>query len=198
MLKGQFRDPVLGRDVLIGALIGLSIVVFGYLRPFVEAAIGQAPSPPEGFTPYTLEGLRGSLATIVYLSTQSLTGALSIFFVFFLVRRILRRSWLAAIIVAILFSLRSLGAQHILTDGLFSVPVNLIILLILLRFGLVALASFFFVSQLATNMPITTPIGAWYAEGGILAAVTILLVAFYGFQVARAGKPLFAASMLDS
>lgn len=198
MLKGQFRDPVLGRDVLVGTLIGVSTAVFEHLQPVAEAALGLAPSRPTDFTPYTLEGLRGSLAAILYLSTQSLTSALLIFFVFFLLRRILRKSWLASIVVALLFSLTALGAQHLFTEALFTVSFNFIILLILLRFGLVALAAFFFAVQLVSNMPITTPLSAWYAQGGILAVVTILLVAFYGFQVARAGKPLFGTGVLDT
>jgi hypothetical protein len=46
-------------------------------------------------------------------------------------------------------------------------------------------------------MPITTPLNAWYAEGGVIAVVAILLFALYGFQVSRAGKPLFGRSLLD-
>jgi tetrahydromethanopterin S-methyltransferase subunit B len=46
-------------------------------------------------------------------------------------------------------------------------------------------------------MPITTPLNAWYAQGGVIAIVVILLFAFYGFQVSRAGKPLFGTSLLD-
>jgi serine/threonine protein kinase len=198
MLKGQFRDPVLGRDILIGTLIGAATAIFEQVQPLIEAAFRLPPSRPAGFTIYSLEGWRGSLANIFYQATQSLTSALLIFFVFFLVRRAVGRTWLAAIVATLLFSLPALGEEHAFVESIFTVPVVLIFFVILHRFGLLALAAFFFADQLASNMPITTPLSAWYAEGGIIGAAAILLVAFYGFQVARAGKPLFGASILDA
>ena len=46
-------------------------------------------------------------------------------------------------------------------------------------------------------MPITLPLNAWYAEGGLIGIAAILLVALYGFQTSRAGQPLFGSSALD-
>jgi hypothetical protein len=46
-------------------------------------------------------------------------------------------------------------------------------------------------------MPLATPLGAWYTEGGVVAMITILAVAFYGFSVSRAGKPIFETRALD-
>ena len=60
-----------------------------------------------------------------------------------------------------------------------------------------ALAALYFTDQLADTMPITTPLNAWYAEGGVIAVGAILLFALYGFQVSRAGKPLFGRSLLE-
>jgi hypothetical protein len=46
-------------------------------------------------------------------------------------------------------------------------------------------------------MPLSTPLSAWYTEGGLVAMITILAVAFYGFYVSRAGKPVFETAALD-
>jgi serine/threonine-protein kinase len=198
MLKGQFRDPVLGRDILIGMLLGVTVDVLEHLQPIVEAALGKAPSQPTGFTLFALEGIRGSLAATFYSATQSLSSALVIFFIFFLVRLIVRKTWLAAVLVTVIFSVPVLGAEHVLIDAVFTLPVIAAFLVVLYRFGLVALAAFFFAERMADNMPITLPLGAWYAEGGIVAVVAILLVAIYGFRAARAGKPLFGPGALDA
>jgi serine/threonine-protein kinase len=198
MLSGQFKDPVLGRDILLGALFGVTSAVLEHLQPLVEAAVGQPPIRPVGVTAaFTMEGLRGALATVIFQLTQSLSTALVIFFVFFLLRLVFRKSWLAAIVMSVLFSIPSLGAQNPLIDALFSGPFFIAYLYILHRFGLVALAALYFTDQLADTMPITTPLNAWYAEGGVIAVVAILLFALYGFQVSRAGKPLFGRSLLD-
>jgi len=198
MLSGQFRDPVLGRDILLGSLFGVTSAVLEHLQPLVEAALGKPPVRPFGVDAgYALEGLRGSLATVFHQATQSLSSALVIFFLFFVVRLIVRRNWLAAMVVSLLFCINSLGAPNPIVDAFFTAPFFLVYLFILHRYGLVALAALYFTDQLADFMPITLPLNAWYAEGGLIGIAAILLVALYGFQTSRAGQPLFGSSALD-
>ena len=64
---GKFTYPVFARDVFLGTLFGLAASVFDQLQPFVEAGFGKAPMRPLGMnSPYSLEGLRGSIATVLY------------------------------------------------------------------------------------------------------------------------------------
>jgi len=199
MLSGQFKDPVLGRDILLGALFGVCSAVLEHLQPLVEAGLGKPPMRPIlNGTTYMMDGLRGAFATVFYQLTQSLSTALLLFFFFFLLRLVLRKSWLAAVVMSLLFCIPSLGAANPVIDMLFTAPFFLAYLYILHRFGLVALAALYFTDQLADSMPITLPLNAWYAEGGVVGIVVILLVAFYGFQISRSGKPLFGASLLDT
>jgi hypothetical protein len=199
MLSGQFKDPVLGRDILLGALFGVCSAVLEHLQPLVEAGLGKPPGRPIlNGTTYMMDGLRGAFATVFYQLTQSLSTALLIFFFFFLLRLVLRKSWLAAVVMSLLFCIPSLGATNPAIDMLFTAPFFLAYIYILHRFGLVALAALYFTDQLADSMPITLPLSAWYAEGGVIGMVVILLVAFYGFQISRSGKPLFGASLLDT
>lgn len=111
---------------------------------------------------------------------------------FFILRLILRRNWLAALVMSLLFCIPSLGAQNPVIDALFTAPFFLAYLFILYRFGLVALTVLYFVDQLADTMPFVTPLNAWYTEGGLIALLVILALSLYGFQISRAGKPLFA------
>jgi hypothetical protein len=91
-----------------------------------------------------------------------------------------------------------LGAQNPLIDALFTFPFVLAFLWVLQRYGLVCLAALFFADQMANTMPIVTPLNTWYAEGGVIAICVLIALAAYGFHVSRAGKPLFATSLLDS
>jgi hypothetical protein len=198
MLAGQFRDPVIGRDLLIGILCGVSLAVFEHMQTFAELAFHRPPGEPQGFAIATLDGLRGALATLVVQATSSISSALGIFFLFFLVRLVCRKSWLAAIVTVMLFSTAAFGGESPLMDFLFAAPVFAAFLWILLRFGLLALAVTVMADGLSGSMPITTSFGAWYAEGGVFFLVAIVLIAAYGFQISRAGKPLFGTSLLDS
>ena len=81
MLSGKFKDPVLARDVLIGVMIGLAGAVLEQLQPIVESSLGKPPQRPLGLTSaYALEGLRGSIATVLYQASTSFSSALLIFF----------------------------------------------------------------------------------------------------------------------
>ena len=197
-LAGKFKDPVVARDVLLGTLFGLASAALEQLQPYAEAWLGRAPQRPLGLTTaYTLEGFRGSIATVLSQASSSFSGAFIIFFFFFLLRFILRRNWLAAVVMSLLFCIPSLAAQNPLIDALFTAPFFLAYLYVLHRFGLVTLTVLYFVDQLADSMPLATPLGAWYTEGGLVAMITILAVAFYGFYVSRAGKPVFETAALD-
>jgi len=198
MLSGNFKDPVFARDVLLGTLFGLASAILEQLQPFVEAGLGKAPLRPFGMnSPYALEGLRGSIATVLYQASSSFSSALLIFFLFFMLRLVFRRNWLAAAVMSLLFCIPSLGAQNPLIDALFTAPFFLAYLYILYRFGLVALTVLYFVDQLADQMPLAMPLGAWWTEDGVVAMIVILAVALYGFQVSRAGKPIFGRNALE-
>jgi hypothetical protein len=179
-------------------LFGVASATLEQLQPYVEAWLGKAPQRPLGLTTaYTLEGLKGSVASVLFNASSSFSNALEVFFLFFILRLVFRRNWLAALVVSLVFCIPSLAAQNPLIDALFSAPFLWIYLYILYRFGLVALTVLFFVDQLADNMPLANPLSAWYTEGGLVAMVTILAVAFYGFYVSRAGKPVFGTGALD-
>jgi Protein kinase domain len=198
MLQGKFRDPVVGRDVLLGALFGVSSSLLEHQQYLVEKFFGRVPGRPVNFALYSLEGVRGSLATLFSQANSALTGALVIFFLFFILKLLFRRNWLAAVAMALLYCIPSLGAPNPLIDAIFTAPFILAYLFLLQRFGLVCLAALVFTDQIVNTMPIVMPLNAWYAEGGIIAIAAILAIAVYGFQMARAGKPLFSESLLDS
>jgi hypothetical protein len=198
MLAGKFKDPVFGRDVLLGTLFGLLAAVADQLQPIVEAALGKAPVRPLGFqNSYSLDGLRGSTATVLFAAAASFSNALLAFFLFFILRLIFKRDWLAVVLVGLLFCIPSIAAQNPLIDALFTAPFVVAYLWILRRFGLVALTVLYFVDQLADHIPLTTPLTAWYTEGGAVGVVAIVALALYGFHVSRAGKPLFAGDALE-
>jgi len=175
MLAGKFKDPVFGRDVLLGTLFGLLAAMTDQLQPLVEAGLGKPPTQPFGFShSYALDGLRGSIATVLFQAAFSFSNALLVFFLFFIFRLLFKREWLAAVLLALLFCIPSLGAQNPLIDALFTAPFIVAYLWILERFGLVALTVLYFVNQLADQMPLTTPLTAWYTEGALLGMVVIV------------------------
>lgn len=199
LLAGNFKDPVLARDILLGTLFGLLSSALEQVQPFIESALGKVSARPTGLTAaYALEGLRGGIASTLFQASSSFSSALLIFFIFFILCRVLKKDWLAAVAFSLIFTIPSLGAPNPLIDALFTAPFFLGYLYILSRFGLVTLTVLYFVDQLSQSLPMALPLGAWYTEGGVIAIVTIVAIAIYGFYVSKAGKPLFGVSELDA
>ena len=69
--------------------------------------------------------------------------------------------------------------------------------LLLVRFGLLAYLTGFFVQSLLSGTPVTMATGAWFASSGAAALALVLLLGAFGFQQALGGRSL-TAHWLDS
>ncbi len=67
-----------------------------------------------------------------------------------------------------------------------------VVLFILTRFGLLALAGAFFTSTLVSESPLTADFGAWQARATVLPVVVVLGLALTDFTMALAGRSLAA------
>ena len=125
---------------------------------------------------------------------------LSLVFLFFVLRVLLRRRWLATAIFVLLFIglPASNGLGHPAIWALFGVPLALLLTTGLLRFGALPLAMTFFLSGLLSAMPLTTDLAAWYSGPTVLAIAIVLAQTAYAFHTAVAGRPLFKAGFLEN
>lgn len=80
--------------------------------------------------------------------------------------------------------------------GPFILVAELLWVLALVRFGLVALTSGIFVFGILERFPITTQVSAWYAWTGFTGLFLLAALALYGFYTSQAGRPLFGAPPL--
>ncbi|MEJ2009790.1 MAG: serine/threonine-protein kinase, partial [Acidobacteriota bacterium] len=198
VLAGQFRDPLVGRDVLIGVALGLGVTLWGVLDQFAKGWFGKLPPRPDMPNLDALLGARFSAGQLLGILPQDLAFALVAFLLFFLLRLLLRRDSIAmAAFVLIFVAIRALPSNYPLIDGVFFLVAYAAVILILKRFGLIPLTVFFFANTALGNLPITTHLSAWYALPTFLAVVFILALAIYGFQVSLAGRPVFSGTALD-
>jgi hypothetical protein len=93
--------------------------------------------------------------------------------------------------VAIFVVMRSLQSTHLAVD----VPVILLIYgiltLIVLRFGLVPLAVGAFTVDMLGNVPFTADFSAWYASTTLLALLSVVALAGWGFYHSLGREPLW-------
>jgi serine/threonine-protein kinase len=186
VFAGRWRDPLVGRDVLYGAVLGIlfcDIFVLGY---HLAARLG---APPASLDSRYLDGGRIALGAWLEHIPGSISDTLLVFLILFLFRVLLRKSWLAAIGFILLFTaFKSVSSDY----PAVSWPIEAILYTVLtagaLRFGLVAFVIALYTADLALNIPITLNPSAWYFTGATLALGTVAALAIWGFYTALAGQ----------
>ncbi len=186
MLTGRLRDPMLGRDLLIGMMAGLAVVLMLRLQYFLPALVGR---PPNLDTPRldTLVSLRHALSGVLTLVDEAVLTALVVLMLFVGARLALRRVWLAvAASTAILTLLFLSGYSSI---DFFIVAGALagagLMMFVLLRFGLLAEAVMVFSLNLSVSYPFTLNARAWYFDAALVGFAAFAVLIVWGFRLSR-------------
>lgn len=197
LIGGKIRDPLVGRDVLIGTAYGVLLGLFESVDNLLLPLFGGRP--PEPGTPATesLLGLRPVFGSIFSYTWIFVLYSLGIFFAFFLLRLIARKDWIAALAIVFLGAITNTGGDYFWATFGASAVIWLSIYMVLRRFGLLALVVGFVVQNMLVVFPMTSHLARWYASGAIAGMVFIAAIALFAFYNALAGQPLFSAKALD-
>jgi serine/threonine-protein kinase len=188
LLAGRWRDPLVGRDVLVGAATGTLMVLLGYALVFLITFLGRPPDDPVSiYHPKLTAGPVYVLATIYVGAVVPTLGGFFLFFLFFLITR---REWLAVFAYALTWvipaSLIPSESQDFV--ALYSLSVSALLIFLYLRFGLLSVAAASIAGDLSNYAPVTFNFRAWYGGSSLVYLAVILGVVFYGFIVSSGGQ----------
>lgn len=188
VMSGRLRDPLVGRDVLFGVMLGtVWLLIFNVVHILV---LRMGAAPPLAQSDYLL-GIRQALSAWMYQIPMAVLATLEFFFLVLALKIVLRRDWLAAIaFVAIFTAAKTLGSSYLAVELPAMILIYGIAVLIVVRFGLVPLACAVFTVDLLANVPFTADLSAWYASTGILVLLSVVALAGWGFYNALGGAPL--------
>jgi len=188
MLGGRFRDPLIGRDLLVGSMCGALFGVIQRVEFALRSHFGLDPTP---LLP-ALDPLLGSRfiasAAITFLYS-AIVNTLGFFVLIFLLRLVLRRDWLAGgALIAITTLASMIGKDLPLFTAALNIAALLVFVTLLLRFGLVAVCvANFIAATISTGFPISTEFSRWYGGGSIVVLLAFSAVAVYGFRLSQGG-----------
>ena len=186
VLAGRWRDPLVGRDVLYGAVLGTLFCDLYGIRYHLEGRFGAAPSL---LGVEYLGNARMAIATWLQHVPGSISTTLLLFLLLFLFRVVLRKSWLAAVAFVLLFTtLKSLGSDYPALEWPLEAILYTAFAFGALRFGLVTLAAALFTADVGLNIPVTLNTSAWYFSDSILALASLAALSIWGFYIALAGQ----------
>ena len=196
-LSGRWRDPLVGRDLLIGALVGTALgLLMGPIRVLLPLRLGipATPHPLDATTP-TTPGL--AVAWLISIFVFSAFWVLGLVFLLALARLLVRRGWLAGLIVTLLY-----GAIYAVGYGLaITIPLALISVGILVattvRFGVLAAIAMETCRRIFGYRIYSSDPSNWIFYAGMIAVAGLLVLAWWATKTALAGRPLFGELALE-
>jgi len=198
LLAGDFRDPLIGRDILIGSVFGMTILVVTNLRALTPEWLGH-PQAPKSVKLYMLLGLRESVGEFFFTGITLIVflGVTCLFLLLLLHIIFRRREWLALTVAWLLFTLASgLGGRFLLINMIYAALFSALLIGVATRFGLLALTTALFFISFFGNSPMTTDFSVWYAASTIFALTATLALVAYAFYTSLAGQKVFKGNLL--
>ena len=189
LLAGGWSDPLVGRDLLVGASAGALIgILMGPIRRYIPLWLGEPAPMPRGFLADP-SSVRSGLAWLLSAPALAIWWVLGIVMFLVIVRRIVRLEWLAAIMVSVLFTANSLGAPLPRVTLPMAAVTTGILVVIAIRFGLLAAlvcrtCDFWLEYWVMTPDP-----AAWYFYVGAIAIVLVAALALWGLRTTTQGAP---------
>ena len=197
-LEGRWRDPLVGRDVLLGALAAASLWLGVAGGPFVFQRSAPAPMGRIVLDDMVLKSLAGffpSISAMLFMHATFLVNfGFSLIVLLVLLRLLVRRTWIAATLWTVLFVIFS---GHAASDQLLYLMIGAVLLTIFFRLGALCLLVLLGLAGLSTAVPFTFDTAAWYAGPGWLYLALFSAVAIYGFVVSLGGRRAFAGILAE-
>lgn len=203
MLAGDFRDPMVGRDVLVGGLLGVAHTAVIYLMYLGPRYLGIDASirPNEGLNPSYLGGFKHVAAQFLGAPVAGIISAFFILLFLVLLVTIFRKQWLAtAVMWTMIFSVLGLafasrGGHWIFWSG--PALIAAIIVVCISRYGLLAMISFQVFFELTFHNAISANFSSWYFGNTIAAVIVLMGLIIFGFHTSLAGQKIIDPRFLS-
>jgi hypothetical protein len=189
LIRGQLRDSVVGRSVLVGVLGGVVAQIVGSLGLLFgeprQIALLADPVLEIGVGPFDLRPLMGPLSALGQIAADlfvSLATFVWIALFFFALRSVLRRNWAAAIAFVFFYAGLPMFASGDLHGGITGAIWWSLLLFLFYRFGIVTTMVCWLTWQLLT-WPISLDFGGPGLDIGFLSYLLVGGLALYGFHM---------------
>ncbi len=199
LLSGGWRDPMVGRDILVGGFMGMGHTLAIHLSLFLPRLLGLPSSPGLSFAP-DADGLTSSIAFVSTILPRAIFSGMGFLFLILLFYVLFKRQWLAASALwLMIFVVNGLGfySGDPWIAWISPVVIATITVITVVRFGLLSVVAFQFFFFLSAQRALTTDLSKWYAGETIFAVAVLLGISFYSFYTSLAGQPLFRSGMLQ-
>jgi hypothetical protein len=196
LLTGRWRDPMVGRDLLIGITGGLAHSALASADMFFRELFTGIPDTPSAGEARLLGSAPYGVAVIPQAVTQGILLGLSMMIALMLFTMVLRKRALG---VAALFAMY-LSIMLTATQELWMLPALVLAAalytLLVARFGLLTMAAAHMTFVAIFFYPLPDAV-AWYTMRGLTTVFFIVALAVWAFRTSLGGQRAFSAIKLD-
>lgn len=195
LLTGRVRDPLVGRDLLVGVALGavlspLSTAIFALAPRF---GLGQVPMLASSGQFEALGNAGFTLVNVCYAGSVCVLEALRWLLMLLLVRLVVRRTDVALVVTALILMSSTVSGAAPVVGMRLAVLVGLlgtVGLFLLLKVGLLATVTISFTGLVLNGTASTLAFDSWYAGLALIPMGLLLGLAAYGAATALAGKSI--------
>ena len=188
VLSGELRDPLVGGHILLGTVIGIWFALLWRILNWLTWD-REGITPAIDFDFLNGAGLVGDvLHRMVFLPALALGYCVLLF----LLRLVLRNTWVASAAFVAIITLLTLPASDgsLITTILWVVRLSLLVWIIL-QYGILPIAVGMVVAGILAFGPLTTDLSAWYVDKGLILVGLVLTMAIWSFRNALGGRKVF-------
>ncbi len=198
-LEGRWRDPLVGRDCLLGALAASAVwlciqggALISHWRG-APAPLGHVQLGKDVL--FSLVGVFPALSRMLFMHAFFLlTLGFSMIVLLVLLRLLTRRTWIAVALWAPLFVVL---ANNPGADVVLMLVIGGVLLTTFFRLGVLGLMVVLGLSGFQTPVPSTLSTSAWYAGSTWLFLALFTAFAVYGFVVSLGGRRAFGPILAE-
>ncbi len=194
LLDGRVRDPLVGRDVLLGVLWGVTFVMGIASAHWATAMRGRSEIPPQarfgpdeplGVAP--AQGIGELLSSVSEVVTAGMVDTL-VALVSLVVLRLILRHTIAAVVVTVGVGVLVVNLPQTPLGMSINLAMSLLSFVLLFRFGVLFFAIWAVVFGLLLRFPLTHVVNSWYIGNTIFVVLLVGGIALYGFYTSLAGR----------
>jgi len=201
LVAGRFKDPIIGRDVLIGVALGAVLEIIAAGTQIFERSLGLLTTPAKlsddlFITMISAPSIMGTICYTIAVAFLRVTGVYTLLVI---LRFVLRNNRLALagtllffVLTGLDFSSKAIGIE---------IPVQMLVfamaMFIALRFGYVTMLVALTAVTLTENLAWSLDFSSWLAPQTMFAWGIMAVLLGYGFVTAVGGRSIFSDPLSD-
>jgi serine/threonine-protein kinase len=203
LMIGDFRNPMIGRDILAGLCLGTGLQIIRFVLQAFKGYAGTHAINETFFDSRILHfnGIADSLRIVPNSFQDTMIFLFVSMFFILLFSFIFKMKWKSILAMTSLF----FGGFAILREAMVqdwigvlgAFFVLLTIFFVIFRFGLVGLFAFSTAESLTGRGYTTFDTSAFYFPATVIILAVLFAIAIYSYYISTAGKPLFGKGFLE-